>query len=557
MTRQDAPTQAHTPPAAESAGPQGITQDLREAGQRLHPLTLVQRLILSLPGLVFLLLPVWRSPGGEAWFSLVVALVYAVIAVPLIVVQYVRFRYRVTPKELVIRRGVFTVQQRSIPVERIQNIQIERGVLPRLLGTAKVRVETAGSSGAEGVLEYVSLEEAQALRQVIRAYQREQKEDVLPAPPAHSERPAAEVHTAPATDTLFQMPLGRVLLSGAFRFSLFYIAVIFSGLQYLNLDPEEIADWVMRERYGAYTSAVEEVPGWLLAAVGILVAALLGWATGILINLSRYYGFRLWLEEGKLQRRHGLLTVSEGTIPLPKVQALILRTNPLMRRFGWYGLEVQTMGLDVDQAGHQVAVPFGRLGEVERVADTIRPVQLPQAFQRVSPLMVRRLALRYTTGLLALVAVGVYFFEQTALWGLLAWPLLVAYAYLEYRNHGYVLQEDTFYVRRGVLRQHTWVIPAARFQVFYASATLFQRRLDLASLYVDTAGASSMAFPRLQDLPAAEASALLEEVYVRFQETLGPAQPHQDPRHPLPLPVRPEEAAQAPSAEPLSEPPSG
>jgi len=130
-------------------------------GQRLHPLTFVQRIIKSLPALFVALLPlIARSSDTSTIVTIGFLAVYGVIALPLILLQYLRFQYWITPKEVVIHSGVLTRRKRNIPLDRIQNIVIERSLLPRLLGTAKVKIETAGSTSTEGVLEYVSFDEA-------------------------------------------------------------------------------------------------------------------------------------------------------------------------------------------------------------------------------------------------------------------------------------------------------------------------------------------------------------------------------------------------------------
>ena len=532
-------TQAEATPEAATSGP----------GRRLHPKTLVQRVLISLPGVLFILLPLLRSPGdGGAWGTLFFALFYGLVALPLIFLQYTRFRYWITPKEIVIRSGVLNTQHRSIPIERIQNIETEQRLLPRLLGTAKVRIVTAGSSGAEGVLEYVSLGEAQQIRQTVRAYQRRQglTSDIAPDAQAPGEAdvvresemdvqageadpgssPGQAVRAGePAEEMLFSMSLSRVLLSGAFRFSLFYIALIFSAFQYLDVDPEAAADWLMRGRLERITAFVEASP-WLVGIVTVLTAALFSWVTGILISLNKFYRFRLALQADKLHKRSGLLTVSEGTIPLAKVQALILRTNPVMRRFGWYALELQTMGLDV-QRGYQVAAPFARFGEALRLAQRVHPFTLPEAFTPVSKLMIRRTAVRYAVGLgvlIGLVGLVVAFFLdgagrfwRPALWGLLALPLLFALAYAQWRHHAYAFDGRRLFIRRGVFGQYLWVLPVEKFQVLYASQSLFQRRLGLKSLYVDTAGAGGLTYPEIVDVEADAADRVLETLYAHFQ----------------------------------------
>ena len=518
--------------ALEGQSPAGPVETLDRLahGQRLHPLTLVQRVVKSLPVLFFVLLPfLGGSSDTNSLFSLAFLVLYGALALPMIGLQYLRFQYWITPREVVIHSGVLTRRKRNIPLDRIQNIVIERSLLPRLLGTAKVKIETAGSKTTEGVLEYVSRDEAQRIREIVRSYQRQ----LATAAPATLEAPAEQVPPMePAAveamaQVLFTMTLPRILLSGAFRFSLLYIALIFSGLQSvmdpLNLTPEQIADWILGDGLQPLTDAAQSSP-WLLGILTVFAAVLLGWLTGIVINLTKYYGFRLWLEGDKLHRRHGLLTVSEGTIPLKKVQSLILRSNPLMRRFGWYRLELQTMGYDVEKQGYQVAVPFAKKDEILELAPHIRPFALPATFTPVSKITIRRTFIRYSAALLVVLLPLAYYWRP-ALWGLLALPLLLYLAFLQYRNHGYALHDDILYVRRGVFQHYIWVVPVDKFQVFYTAGTFFQRRLGLRSLVIDTAGASSFRFPQVVDVVTEAAEDFIQTLYGRFQTHFAPAAP--------------------------------
>ena len=95
-----------------------------------------------------------------------------------------------------------------------------------------------------------------------------------------------------------------------------------------------------------------------------------------------------------------------------------------MRRFGWYRLELQTMGYDVEKQGYQVAVPFAKKAEILALARHIRPFEMPESFTSVSPITIRRAFIRYSVALLVALAVPVYYW-QPALWGLLALPLLL------------------------------------------------------------------------------------------------------------------------------------
>lgn len=479
-----------------------------DPARRLHPLTLIQKLIKSLPALLLGLLPFLGNDSGPSKVVLLVFLVlYGTVMVPVILIQYFRFRYWITEREVIIHSGVLTRRKRSIPIERIQNIVLERSLLPRLLGTARVKIETAGSKSAEGILEYVHVAEANRLRTVVQEWTATSDSVRGSTPEPHKET------------ELFRMSLDRIFLSGAFRFSLIYIAIIFSGMQYLpdvfNLTPEDLVDWVLSGGVEEYTETARASP-WLIGAVTGVMAILFGWTTGIVINVTKYYNFRLWLDGNKLHLRHGLFTVREGTIPLKRVQSLILRTNPPMRLFGWYRLELQTIGYDVEKQGYQVAVPFARLHEILALAPHIRPFTLPESFECVSPVSIRRTVVRYFMVFAVLLAVPVYFWQE-ALWGLLLLAPLYGLAVLQYRNHGYAIDADTVYIRRGVFQHYVWIVPSDRFQVFYTHDTFFQRRLGLRSVIIDTAGAGSFRFPYIVDLVAETAEQFTATLYARFQ----------------------------------------
>lgn len=479
-----------------------------DSARRLHPLTLVQKLVKSLPALLLALLPfLGRDSGPNEVVILVFLTLYGAVMVPIIMIQYFRFRYWITEREVIIHSGVLTRRKRSIPIERIQNIVLERSLLPRLLGTTRVKIETAGSKSAEGVLEYVRVAEAERLRTIIQEWA------------ATSERVRVSAPEPRKETELFGMSLDRIFLSGAFRFSLIYIAIIFSGMQYLpdafNLTPEDLANWALSGGVEEYTETARASP-WLIGAITGLMAILLGWTTGIVINVTKYYNFRLWLDGDKLHLRHGLFTIREGTIPLKRVQSLILRTNPLMRLFGWYRLELQTIGYDVEKQGYQVAVPFARLDEILALAPHIRPFTLPESFECVSPVSIRRTVVRYFMVFAVLLAAPVYFWQE-ALWGLLLLAPLFGLAVLQYRNHGYATDNNTVYIKRGVFQHYVWVVPADRFQVFYTHDTFFQRRLGLRSIVIDTAGAGTFRFPYIVDLAAGTAEQFTATLYTRFQ----------------------------------------
>ncbi len=478
---------------------------------RLHPWTLVHSLLGRSAVIAVILVPTMMGRNSDSSILLPIILVYfACIAIPFTLAAYYRFRYWTTPTEIVIHSGIFTRNKRHIPYERIQNIGVERNMVARILGTAIVRIETASSSEAEGILKYVDTAEADRIRSILKEY----RQDVQPV---GTDLPSEVAVTEESLPT-FTLTTRRLFLSGVFRFSLLFVAVAYYGLQYAQelwgLDDAVIGAWmsqILPEIYEAGEGPVR----WLFV-VGMLVAAiLLAWLSGIILQVVRYFGFKLVLDDARLHKRHGLLTVVEGVIPLKRIQALIIRTQPLMRRYGWYRLKIQTVGLDRAQVGHQVGIPFATLPEVLAVASHIRPFTIPVSFHRVSRRTIRRRSIRYLIALSVLVAFSSTLWNQ-ALWFLLLAPACLWLAYDQWRKHQYAIEGGFLFVRKGVFAQKMWVIPKDRFQVFYRTATYFQRRLGLRTVLVDTAGGLEWSNPGIIDLAANDADKLMLDLYEEF-----------------------------------------
>ena len=95
---------------------------------------------------------------------------------------------------------------------------------------------------------------------------------------------------------------------------------------------------------------------------------------------------------------------------------------------------------------------------------------------------------------------------------LAALPFIVVPALLERRFHLYALRDDFLFVARGVWRQQLWIVPVAKVQSVRLSRNFLQRRLGLATLSIDTAGAPMVNAPRIIDLREDKARALATQL---------------------------------------------
>ncbi len=497
---------------AERPEPDDPARPVDEQPRALSPLSVPYRAVSRGASVTFTLLFLVVSGssllggtvGQLAGVALVGLAVVAIVAYE--VVYWRRYEYALTADTFDIRSGVFRRRSREIPVDRIQNVDITRNVVQRMLGVAAVDVETAGGGATEAAVRYVSADEAKRLQRVLAA----RKRGATPTPEPEADGSRGEV--------LFELAPRELGLVGLLSFDLRTPGVVVFLL------------------YGLVTTRgggmVPVPPTDGLALVGVAVAAailvvVVSWAAGAAAAALNYYGFRLTRVDDELQYERGLLRRYDGSIPLDKVQTLTVLDGPLKRRFGYATLYVETAGYAPGgDRGSQAAVPIADrervlalVGELEgaRVAGLERP-----------PKRVRRrygarylVALGLVVGVLAAVErvlfPGVLWYAPLALL-----PAVPVVAHLKWRHRGYALAPDHVVTRNGVLRRRTKVVPYYRVQTVIDSRSLFQRRWSLATVTADTAGSLSLvgSDAAAVDIDDGTAARLRETLVDRLYETL-------------------------------------
>ncbi|MBS3076847.1 PH domain-containing protein [Candidatus Pacearchaeota archaeon] len=88
---------------------------------------------------------------------------------------YANWGYEFTPRELKIERGIIWKRYSNVPYERVQNVDITRGIIARIFGFSTVNIQTAGYSGyhkgggtlAEGYIPGVDIDTAERIREFV------------------------------------------------------------------------------------------------------------------------------------------------------------------------------------------------------------------------------------------------------------------------------------------------------------------------------------------------------------------------------------------------------
>jgi putative membrane protein len=462
-------------------------------GERLHISGLFVGFITGLPQLIFPLFAAVfgvRSANNPILIPIVITLVL-LVSLFFRWIAWMRFRYHIGEHDIRIEKGILNRTARSIPYERIQDVSIEQKPLARIMGLGEVKFETGGGKGDDAKLSFVSVDEAERLRELVRA----RKSGVAVA---LEENETADQSDAPP---IFAMDGKRVFIFGLYSFSLVIFAVLGGIAQQFDFllpyDFWDIKHWIgVAEERGVSVDQINGV-SWaarIILALGALGSLIfIGFASGVIRTLLKEHGFRLDRTSKGFRRRRGLLTLTDAVMPAHRVQAAVIQTGPIRKRRGWHSLKFVSLAQDSKDESNFVAAPFATLGEIWPIAEAagVAAPDANVAFRKGEGRWWTPYLLFAALILCAPVVSLAVFTEATIAQTLNIFWLLVPLAFLLWfnrRNYRDALDDGQVYVCGGWWRQRLSIAPQVKVQTVEIAQGPISRRQGLATLNFGIAG---------------------------------------------------------------------
>jgi putative membrane protein len=453
---------------------------------RLHPLAVI---VVARRFVGASLIPAFALFLSAGTRVVVPALLLAVlVGVPLGVLSWWRFHYRVAGGRLELRSGVLSRSVRTVPLERVRGIEVTEPFLHRLLGLVRVDVEAAAGGGgqsAEITLPAVSRGQSEALREALLGVAR---------PPGEATEPAPLYRATPGLLALGGVTSMRYLLAPAA-----IVGVVF------NLADDVPGSLVERVLDAAADRFPTDALGLALVGVAALAIVLAAAAAG---SLLVDWDFTLRDEGERLAAARGLLTRRLVHLDRERIRGVDVRDTPLRRPLGLASVSAIAAGV----GGTTLAPVLSRedVPALLRAVDADAPDPSAALVGHPAPARSRRFVRALAVPVVAfaaLAAFGIVWAAALAL-GLAALAALLALD--RYRQLGHAFDGRRLVLREGSLRRRRSEHDPQAAVSFDLTSSPGQRRARVATLTVHLGqGAGSR---RALDLGEEQAIALLARV---------------------------------------------
>lgn len=423
---------------------------------------------------------------------------------------------------MIVDSGLINRVHRTVPLSKIQNIDLSQNLFHRILRVGEVRVETASGKEPEAVMRVIAIKEYTQLRDELLSF-RNSSQLELPLESVH-EIPSAGNETR-TPELVLKLPTRLVVLAGFLSNRGEVIAGVVIGFFWqqrfadkwfssAGWDKESIRG-SMREgiRGNGLSQAIHWVRGGVdylgtqTGSAGAILLLLIGLLLlfGVLRTFSaiwyvlKFYGYRLERVDDSLHVHCGLFTKVSATIPLGRIQLISVQQKWLVRQFGLATIRIETAGggeKDSDDAatsiGRKWFVPIVDYSEVPRILAILDP-RLAGLDERIEwqPQAAGTKTRMFRSILLLTIVFSVVLFYWSIVAGIsfaaVVLPLGWLYVGKKSKSRRYARTDWGLVYRSGTWERKTSITFFDKIQSVALNQSPFDRRWKMAGLKVDTA----------------------------------------------------------------------
>lgn len=401
---------------------------------------------------------------------------------------YLKFTFRLDTlkQEFIIEKGVFSRKHLTIPVEKIQQVNINQGFLQKLIGVYSLQIDTAGSDSKEVNISAISGQIAYALKEhLLNGNEQE-------ATNTYNEVNQSANQTASPFIKLAPITLLKIGLTSNYGQSV----ALLIGFAYAVL--HNIKE--LLKTFDNDHGQVEHLftSGFTLISVGILIFAIMAilLATNVIRTFIKYFDFQLSKHHQSLLISSGLLAKKNTLLHPNKVQITSYSQNYFQKKIGLFNMVLKQGYAGKEQSdketrSNNMEVPGCSPAEKDEVLRMILS-KLPTEGVRYKPnFRFMNLPILFTVILPLLVYLVLYqFLPEIRPFYLLAiiYTLAVSFAsYISYTKHRLIVSEDFIVKQSGIWDISQEIIEPHKIQSISTSQYPWHKTLDIGHVTLHTA----------------------------------------------------------------------
>ncbi|MFN2457732.1 MAG: PH domain-containing protein [Chitinophagaceae bacterium] len=402
----------------------------------------------------------------------IIAAAFAFFTIAGSIIKFLYFRFCIINNELVINKGWLKKETITVPLQKIQTVNIEQSLLHSALGVVKVSIDTAGSTKTEASIDALHKPMAEALRNQL---ENRRETDV---PIDVQTKNTIPVLSLTGKD-LIRLSISANHIEAFFILASFFIGIL-DNLRRINLNlPGES---LMPNR---------SILIFLFLAMSVLVFTVL--VSTIRIFL-KFYDLQVHETPTGYYIRSGLTNVKERIVAFSKIQFISWKASWIRKKMNLWLLEYHISGADESKGKTKVQIPVTQKHQIPLLNQKYYSLPVIEHSATAVTIhrsyVIRRFLLRGLIPAVIVIAITWVWWQNKSLLFLL-YPLLIGISsWLFQKKFKLYALQDILYNIKGFLGEEKIILQWYKIQSVTLKQSIFQRKKNLATVILHTAGGS-------------------------------------------------------------------
>ena len=391
------------------------------------------------------------------------------------------FKFKIEDRNFVLHQGILKKTNTSIPFHRIQNVNFKQNIVQQFINVYEVNIETAGSTSTEIAIKALSLEKANALKEIILkdAISNSTETDKAIKKPLLQINPFTLFQVSLTENHLWSLVLFLAILLGFYQ-QISQIAESFGA--------SESLDGFIKNSSTAVSASV------LMLFFLLILLLFTAFVASFVRVFLVHFNLTAFLNADDFEIHQGLFTKKSIVLKKQKIQNITISTNPLKKLIGISFVTFkQAVSGQINQknAKEKVIKIVGcKPEQIIKIKNSLFDLTQIEHLPKSHPDAYYKKRLYYYTILFLLtVYVALYFFIgiETLFSSLLILPIAVFLLHKKVQKRFYKISEELLMVNQGVLESHSTFVELFKVQNIKLKQTFFQARKQVADLELQTA----------------------------------------------------------------------
>ena len=289
----------------------------------------------------------------------------AVILILVAVIAYLKYRNFTffldeDNEEFIVNKGILNKTRIAIPLDKIQQVNINQSLIQKIIGVHALEVDTAGSSGKEATIRAIRHDLALSLKERLleTGHAPQSAESGITTASAEINRPFIQI-------SLISLLKTGITSNYARSFALL-IAFVATTFQYVE-DYIEVAGYD-EDPLDEYINPKVMLRFIAVIIVGIIIITLV---INLVRTIFRYFDYRITKQHDSLLLSYGLINTKNTILRPRKVQIVAIARNYFQKKLNINDLRIrQASGVDSssDKAQQQTAIEIPGCNDNEKDA---------------------------------------------------------------------------------------------------------------------------------------------------------------------------------------------